>query len=79
MQGWHAAQEGPACVKVCMRMPCAQGQIEFDKTKADGQFKKTASNAKLRAYLPGFAFTPFEQAVRETTAWFKANYETARK
>ena len=57
----------------------AQGRIEFNKTKADGQSKKTASNAKLRAYLPDFEFTPFAEAVRETTAWFKANYETARK
>ena len=57
----------------------AQGRIEFNKTKADGQFKKTASNAKLRAYLPGFKFTPFAEAVHETTAWFMANYETARK
>jgi len=34
---------------------------QFDTTKADGQFKKTASNAKLRRYLPGFQFTPFQQ------------------
>lgn len=34
---------------------------KFDTTKADGQFKKTASNAKLRRYLPGFQFTPFKQ------------------
>lgn len=34
---------------------------QFDTSKADGQFKKTASNAKLRRYLPGFQFTPFRQ------------------
>lgn len=34
---------------------------QFDSTKADGQFKKTASNAKLRKYLPDFQFTPFEE------------------
>lgn len=36
-------------------MPC-----QFDSSKADGQFKKTASNAKLLKYLPDFKFTPFE-------------------
>ena len=68
----HGSADGDVCC-------CTQGRIEFDKTKADGQFKKTASNAKLREYLPGFKFTPFEEAVRETTAWFKQNYDTARK
>jgi len=33
---------------------------QFDTTKADGQYKKTASNAKLRKYLPNFKFTPFQ-------------------
>lgn len=37
------------------------GEIIFDKTKADGQFKKTASNAKLRKYLPDFKFTPIDE------------------
>ncbi|NXS43654.1 FCL synthase, partial [Balaeniceps rex] len=56
-----------------------RGELLFDTTKADGQFKKTASNAKLRHYLPGFQFTPFRQAVKETCAWFSDNYANARK
>lgn len=55
------------------------GGLVFDTTKADGQHKKTASNAKLLALHPRFAFTPFAAAVKETTAWFEANYESARK
>ncbi|XP_065759672.1 GDP-L-fucose synthase isoform X3 [Muntiacus reevesi] len=55
------------------------GEVTFDTTKSDGQFKKTASNAKLRAYLPDFQFTPFKQAVKETCVWFTNNYEQARK
>ena len=35
--------------------------MQFDTTKADGQYKKTASNAKLVKYLPEFVFTPFEE------------------
>ncbi|KAG7236145.1 hypothetical protein INR49_000709 [Caranx melampygus] len=52
---------------------------EYDTSKADGQFKKTASNAKLRRYLPDFTFTPFKQALKETCDWFVAHYDEARK
>ncbi|PNF22653.1 GDP-L-fucose synthase [Cryptotermes secundus] len=55
------------------------GEIQYDSTQADGQFKKTASNAKLRSYMPDFQFTPFQQAVNDTVQWFKHNYNTARK
>ncbi|XP_037530395.1 GDP-L-fucose synthase [Nematolebias whitei] len=56
-----------------------KGEVAYDTSKADGQFKKTASNAKLRRYLPDFKFTPFNQALKETCDWFVANYDTARK
>ncbi|XP_069813082.1 GDP-L-fucose synthase [Dendropsophus ebraccatus] len=56
-----------------------KGEIIFDSTKSDGQFKKTASNSKLRKYRPDFTYTPFKQAVQETCDWFNANYEQARK
>uniref|UniRef100_H2ZV14 GDP-L-fucose synthase n=1 Tax=Latimeria chalumnae TaxID=7897 RepID=H2ZV14_LATCH len=53
--------------------------VGFDLTKSDGQFKKTASNSKLRRYLPDFQFTPFKQAIKESCDWFTANYALARK
>lgn len=56
-----------------------KGKVVMDTSKSDGQFKKTASNAKLRKYLPDFKFTPFDKAIKETCEWFAANYETARK
>ena len=76
---------------------------KYDTTKADGQYKKTASNKKLMDLLAAsnsdFKFTPIDQgkdiwflardlnqtlilsmiALKETVAWFKANYENARK
>lgn len=55
-----------------------KGEVAFDITKADGQYKKTASNAKLRRYLPDFQFTPFSVAIKETVDWYKLNNETAR-
>ena len=35
--------------------------LKFDTSKSDGLFQKTASNAKLRRYLPDVKFTPFNQ------------------
>ena len=35
--------------------------MQFDTSKSDGQFKKTASNKKLRGYLPDFQFTSIQQ------------------
>lgn len=53
--------------------------LKFDTDKADGQYKKTASNAKLRRLHPEFKFTPIRQALQESVQWFLDNYETARK
>ena len=56
-----------------------QGEIVFDTTKADGQFKKTAANHKLRKYLPDFKFMAMQEAVQKSVDWFVENYETCRK
>ncbi|XP_065560311.1 GDP-L-fucose synthase-like isoform X1 [Artemia franciscana] len=53
--------------------------VIYDTTKSDGQFRKTASNAKLRSLLPDFKFTPLEVSVTESVNWFFSNYEKARK
>ncbi|CUI14358.1 GDP-L-fucose synthetase, putative [Bodo saltans] len=55
------------------------GQLLFDTTKADGQFKKTANNAKLMKYLPDFKFVDMKDGVKRSVDWFVANYESARK
>jgi len=34
---------------------------QADETKSDGQYKKTASNAKLAKLHPDFKFTPIEE------------------
>lgn len=56
-----------------------EGQVIYDSTKADGQYKKTASNKKLRSFFPDFKFTPFEEAINGSVKWFVENYDTARK
>jgi GDP-L-fucose synthase len=55
-----------------------EGQYTFDTTRADGQFRKPASNAKLQKLTGGFEFTPFETALHDTVKWFLANYDNAR-
>ncbi|XP_046693346.1 GDP-L-fucose synthase-like [Silurus meridionalis] len=55
------------------------GPVIYDTSKSDGQLKKTASNTKLRRYLPNFTFTPFHTAVKETCDWFADNYNIARR
>jgi len=55
------------------------GSIVQDTTKSDGQYKKTASNAKLRKLLPDFEFTSMKDGIKAACEWFSANYETARK
>lgn len=37
------------------------GEYRFDTTKADGQFRKPASNKKLLSLIGDFEFTPFEK------------------
>jgi len=54
------------------------GEVKFDQTKADGQYRKVASNAKLRKYLPEYKFTSIEDGLKETCEWFEANYEKSR-
>jgi GDP-L-fucose synthase len=54
--------------------------IVYDLSQPDGQFKKTADNAKFkRLYGNKFAFTPVRQGIRETVRWFVQNYDLARK
>ena len=56
-----------------------KGNVKFDSTKPDGQFRKPSDNSKLKSYLPDFEFTPIEIGINETVNWFIENYEKSRK
>ncbi|KYR00805.1 GDP-L-fucose synthetase [Tieghemostelium lacteum] len=56
-----------------------KGKLIFDTSKADGQFKKTASNKKLKSLYPGLTFTPIQEAIKSSSQWFIDNYDVARK
>lgn len=54
-----------------------EGNIIFDTTKSDGQYKKTASNHKLLQLYPDFQFTPFEQVAYEHESQLIIPYSTS--
>jgi len=55
------------------------GDVVFDTSKPEGQFRKPTDNSKLKSYLPDFEFVPIETGIRETVDWFEQNFEHARK
>lgn len=56
-----------------------EGNIVFDESKADGQYKKTASNEKLKGLYSDFKFTPIKEGIHETCQWYRDNYDKARR
>ena len=56
-----------------------EGEVKFDSSKADGQFKKTASNLKLRKFRPDYQFVSMQDGIQKSVDWFVENYESARK
>lgn len=56
-----------------------KGEVKFDTSKPEGQFRKPSDNSKIKHYLPDFKFTPIEVGIKETVNWFKENYEYTRK
>jgi GDP-L-fucose synthase len=56
-----------------------RGPVVFDASKSDGQFKKTACNAKLMRLRPETTFTPIDEGLQRACDWFVANYNHARR
>lgn len=53
-----------------------EGEYRFDTSRADGQFRKPASNQKLLSILEDkFEFTPFDVALRDTVKWLVEHYD----
>lgn len=56
-----------------------KGEVVWDTSKPDGQYRKPTDNSKLREYLPNFRFTPIEEGIGRTVQWFLNNYPNVRK
>ena len=55
------------------------GKTLLNKHFPSGQYKKTASNKKLKKYFPNFKFTNIENGLQETILWFIINYPNVRQ
>ena len=53
--------------------------IDFDTTKSDGQFKKTADNSKLMNLYGEYKFMNIEEGIKRSVDWFIGNYDICRK
>lgn len=60
------------CDTICKCMKYT-GEVVYDTSKEDGQYKKTVSNAKLQK-LVDFKFTSLEDGILDTVTWFNENY-----
>lgn len=70
----HEISIKEAAQKIAENVGLDLDDIEWDTTKADGQYKKTAANHRLLQMFPDFEFTPFAEAIAETVQWFKQHY-----
>lgn len=55
------------------------GEIVYDLSFPEGQFKKTVSDAELLVYIPNFKFTSLEIGLKKTIDYFIENYNIVRK
>jgi GDP-L-fucose synthase len=56
-----------------------KGDVIYDSTKPDGQFRKPSDNSKINHYLPNFKFTPIYEGLKETIEYFEKNHTLLRK
>jgi GDP-L-fucose synthase len=55
------------------------GEIIFDKTKPDGQYRKPSDNSIIRNMFPDFEFTSIREGLTKSVKWFNENYPNIRK
>jgi GDP-L-fucose synthase len=56
-----------------------KGEVKWDSTKPDGQFRKPSDNTKIKHYIPEFKFTSIDEGLKETISYFLENYDKIRK
>tara|TARA_B110000902_G_C14272203_1_gene573623 strand:+ start:286 stop:1218 length:933 start_codon:yes stop_codon:yes gene_type:complete len=54
-------------------------KVVFDTSAADGQFKKTADNSKLKSLHKNLTFIDINEGIKKSVQWFINNYKTCRK
>ena len=66
-------------VDVIIELMNYKGNVVWDNTKPDGQYRKPSDNSKIKKYLPNFKFTPLYEGLKETIEYFENHYNIIRK
>jgi GDP-L-fucose synthase len=66
-------------VNIVIELMNFKGEVIYDSSKPDGQFRKPSDNSKIKSYLPDFKFTPLYDGLKETIEYFEKNYTIIRK
>lgn len=56
-----------------------KGDIIYDDTKPEGQYRKPSDNTPLKNLFPDFKFTDLDAGIKKTVDWFVANWPNVRK
>jgi GDP-L-fucose synthase len=56
-----------------------KGNVIWDTSKPDGQFRKPSDNTKIKNYLPNYIFTSIYDGLKQTIEYFEKNYNIIRK
>jgi GDP-L-fucose synthase len=56
-----------------------KGNIIWDISKPEGQYRKPSDNSVIKSIAPDFKFTPIEEGLRKSIEWFIDNYPNIRK
>lgn len=66
-------------VDIIIELMNYKGNVVWDITKPDGQYRKPSDNSKIKKYLPDFKFTPLYEGLKETIEYFENHYNIIRK
>ncbi len=55
------------------------GEVVYDTSKPNGQFRRPSDKTLFRQYFPDFKYTDVYDGLVETWNWFSNNYSNARK
>lgn len=61
-------------VEIIVELMNFKGEVIFDSSKPDGQFRKPSDNSKIKHYIPNFQFTPIYNGLKETIEYFEKQY-----
>jgi GDP-L-fucose synthase len=66
-------------VEIIVEIMNFKGNVTYDTSKPEGQFRKPSDNSKIKNYLPNFKFTTLYDGLKETIEYFEKNYNVIRK